>query len=193
MLSPSGHPDVIPRARSHPDYCSCWEKKNLGSCSQFVLAVLRQHVGNSLGSEERWSGWVPLKFPCWVPLKFHPPRTFPGSCQNLKAAAKHFSWDKQAFFFPLLLSIFPSSCASDCIPECQELRLWVCSSAPAWWALKYEGSAAAPANCLAMAHQRLRLHPKPHSSLTPQWVYYSNHWLWCKGWGSKCFVFFFSI
>lgn len=88
MLSPSGYPDVIPRAWSHPAYCSSWKKKKCKTavssfwllCTNTSVSLWGQKRGEAVGS--------PSNSPC----------AFPGSCQNLKAAAKYFSWDKQAFF-----------------------------------------------------------------------------------------------
>lgn len=73
--------------------------KTLQNCGGLVLAFVHKHISDSLGSEERGHGWIPLN-------SLHASL---GACQSLKAAAEYFSWDKEAFFPTegLLLSLFP--------------------------------------------------------------------------------------
>lgn len=121
MLSPSGHSDVIPRARSHPDYCSSRKKSCKTAVSSFwplctntSVTLWGQKRGEVVGS--------PPNSPC----------AFPGGCQNLKGAAECFSWDKQAFFplkgccflyshlaVLLIASVNARSCCSGCAHQLQ--------------------------------------------------------------------------
>lgn len=103
MLSPLGHPGVFPREWRHQDYCSSW-KKTLQTCSGLVLAVMHKHISNSLGSEEKWSGWIPPRLP------LH----FPRRLSKSESCCKAFQLG-QTGIFPterLLLSLFPSRCVS---------------------------------------------------------------------------------
>lgn len=115
----------------------------------------------------------------------HPPNsphTSPGGCQSLKAAAKHFSWDKPEFF-PVKGCCYPRSHLPlfpwQLLMAGAEALAALISSSPTGSRM---GDSETPRNWQTMGYQRLWHHPEPRSALTPRCFYYGNH----SDWRRKC-------
>lgn len=147
-------------------------EKNLQNCSGLVLAIMHKYISDSLGSEKRWSGWIPPRLP---------PR-FPRRLSKSESCCKAFQLG-QTGVFPterLLLPLFPSRWVSLAVADGRSWGSGCAYSAPAPRALKW--GTQKHLKWHGTGYQRLWHHPEPHSALTPQCLYYGNH----LDWERKC-------